>query len=134
MQYGLIHTGNDYSPQMVTRCVYLDQTERQKAKGHKPYELVAVPGFYRPDIPTPVGGQGQCDLETAKELDADPNCPLKLVEIEPEELEAAEQTARDTHAQVQAGIAEDKKFARQDKSREAMRRAELGAQAAGLDT
>lgn len=40
-----------------------------------------VPGFYRPDQATPVGGPGECSLERAQAADADPNCPVELVEL-----------------------------------------------------
>ncbi len=68
-----------------------------------PHFIPGVPGFYRPDVPHPVGGDGELDLETAKNLDAGPQ-HLKLVDIpkaqvkEAEELRAKDiQEARQGH-------------------------------------
>lgn len=108
MAFGLLHTGNDYAPQIVIRCVYLKQTDKQKQKDRHPYELIPVPGFFRPDMAMPVGDGFKCSLDYARELDADPNCPLKLVEMDNEELEQAKAASKQVNAMVQANIAEGK--------------------------
>lgn len=53
-----------------------------------PHVVGALPGVYRPDRPTPVGGVGEPSLEQAKAADADPGCPVKLVDIDPGDLDA----------------------------------------------
>lgn len=62
-----------------------------------------VPGLYRPDVPTPVGGEGELSLEEAKALDADESIPLELVPVE-DEAAALEQVAADLEA-ARGGIA-----------------------------
>lgn len=61
--------------------------------GGAPLEAHAVEGvagaLFRPDIPTPVGGEGQIPLERARELADDPSIPLELVEIGAEYVEHA---------------------------------------------
>lgn len=42
----------------------------------------ALPGLYRPGRATVVGGPGDpLTLEAAREFDADPGCPLRLVDV-----------------------------------------------------
>lgn len=51
------------------------------------YQVPGVPGLYRADRPTPVGGPGEVSAERARELDADPGMPLKLVRVKKSELD-----------------------------------------------
>lgn len=47
-----------------------------------PHNLPGVPGFYWPDRPTPVGGDGDpVTLEHAQQLAADPAVNLELVDV-----------------------------------------------------
>lgn len=47
------------------------------------HTIPGVPGFYRPDRPTPVGGPGDpLDLDTARQVAADPGVWLELVTLE----------------------------------------------------
>lgn len=41
----------------------------------------ALPGLYRPGQPTVIGGPGELPEAAAREADADPGCPLNLVDI-----------------------------------------------------
>jgi hypothetical protein len=58
-----------------------------------PHTVVGIPGVYRPDIPTPVGGEGELSLERAKEI-AESNVDLELVEVK-DILTAKTQNAKD---------------------------------------
>lgn len=60
-----------------------------------PHTVEGLPGYYRPDIPTPVGGDGELSLEAAREA-AKNNDDLKIVELSGKRLEDAEQLAADT--------------------------------------
>jgi hypothetical protein len=59
------------------------------------HALQGLPGFYHPDIPSPVGGPGEAPLEAAQELARAPGAPVKLVKITPKQAELArEEIAR----------------------------------------
>lgn len=45
------------------------------------HSVTGLIGFYHPDIPTPVGGPGECSLALAKEAAADEGAPVELVQI-----------------------------------------------------
>lgn len=66
-----------------------------------PHTVPGLPGYFRPDIPTPVGGDGQMSLEDAKAAAA--SCDvLELVEVE--DVAKAEQVAADDLEQGRSGI------------------------------
>jgi hypothetical protein len=44
-------------------------------------------GFYHPDIPTPLGGPGECPLDVAEAAAANDNAPVELVYISEAEAE-----------------------------------------------
>jgi hypothetical protein len=46
-----------------------------------PHAIPGIPGEFRPDTPTPVGGPGEIPLEQARALDANPAVHLKLVSL-----------------------------------------------------
>lgn len=46
-----------------------------------PHVVGDLPGTYRTDRATPVGGIGECTLEQAKAADKNPDVPLRLVTI-----------------------------------------------------
>lgn len=70
-----------------------------------PHVVQGVPGLYRPDAPTPVGGEGELSLEEAKRLDADAGVPLELVTIKKADEEAVRaRVAADLDA-TRSGIA-----------------------------
>lgn len=54
------------------------------------------PGFFYPDAPTPVGGDGELDMDIAKEADKSRGVPLELIEIKPGEIEAAKDLQAET--------------------------------------
>lgn len=47
-----------------------------------PHTIRGVRGEYRPDVPTPVGGQGEMTIEYARKLDKEPKVPLELVPLD----------------------------------------------------
>jgi len=63
-----------------------------------------LPGFYRPDAPTPVGADGEVELDHAKEAHDGP-LPVKLVDIPASEVAPAEKRAKRDHAEAVRGIA-----------------------------
>ena len=67
-----------------------------------PHTVGQVPGLFRPDIPTPVGGPGELDLKFARELDADKSIPLELVEVKA--VDKARKQAGDDLQQARGGI------------------------------
>ena len=67
------------------------------------HTVPGVPGFYRSDVPTPVGGDGELSLDAAKELDKDAGVPLELVDVK-NVKEAEKQVADDLQA-ARDGIA-----------------------------
>lgn len=79
------------------------------AQGGAPLEAHAVEGvagaLFRPDIPTPVGGEGQIPLERARELADDPSIPLELVEIAEDLVEHAAALAKAALLKARTGLA-----------------------------
>lgn len=63
-----------------------------------PHVIPGWPGYYRADIPTPVGGDGELTLEAAQELAK--TGVVELVEIKDSEVPVAEEQAK---ADIQAG-------------------------------
>lgn len=57
--------------------------------------FVPVPGLYRPDRPTPVGGRGEVSLDQARKLDKNKAVALKLVEIPAKDIEKLREQAED---------------------------------------
>lgn len=53
-----------------------------------PHVVVGLPGFYRSDKPTPVGGPGECSLARAEEASREEGCPVEVVPLT--EKQAAE--------------------------------------------
>lgn len=72
-------------------------------------QLVNVPGIYRPDRATPVGGDGQISLDLAKELADDPNVPLKLIDLSDSEAEVLSGKASEDLAAARRGVVAAKK-------------------------
>lgn len=50
---------------------------------------ILVPGYFHRDVPTPVGGDGDLGLATARELADDPSTHLALVDLKAAECAAA---------------------------------------------
>lgn len=63
-----------------------------------PHVIAGWPGYYRADVPTPVGGDGELTLEAARELAA--TGAVELVDIPDSEVKVAEEQAK---ADIQAG-------------------------------
>ena len=55
---------------------------------HTPHVVPGVPGVYRPERATPVGGPGELPFGEAKRISDDPGIPLELVEIPSGALDA----------------------------------------------
>ena len=53
---------------------------------HTPHVVPGVPGLFRPDRPTPVGGPGEPSLDVAEAVSKDPGTHLKLVDIPSKDL------------------------------------------------
>ena len=47
--------------------------------------VVGLPGYFHPDIPSPVGGPLEATVEEAKAASKDKGCPVSLVEITEDE-------------------------------------------------
>lgn len=65
-----------------------------------PHNVPGFQGYFRPDIPTPVGEEGQIPLNDAKKASGDEGVPLKLVELKATEVSDLEKQAA---ADVKAG-------------------------------
>lgn len=71
-----------------------------------PHVIPGLPGYYRPDVPTPVGGSGEYDLDAAKTAGKDASIPVDLVEIKAGDVQdAVDVTTRDL-MEGTAGVAE----------------------------
>lgn len=66
-----------------------------------PHLVPGLPGYFRPDIPNPVGGDGQISVEDAKAA-AEISDVLELVELE--DVAKAEQVAAEDFEQGRSGI------------------------------
>ena len=55
-----------------------------------PHLVPGLPGYFRPDVPTPVGGDGELTLEAAREVSKS-NSPVELVELKPKEADEAKE-------------------------------------------
>ena len=67
-----------------------------------PHVVAGIPGHYRPDIPTPVGGKGEVDLGLARKVAAS-TAPVELIEISDGELVECEELAGRTEKEARAG-------------------------------
>jgi hypothetical protein len=67
--------------------------------------IPGVPGYFRPDSPTPVGGDGELTLDYAQTLHEGTE-PLKLVEIAKSKVAAAVETAKQDLAEGRDAVAE----------------------------
>src|SRR5256885_15622340 len=54
-----------------------------------PHVIVGLPGYYMPNEPTPVGGDGELSVEEAHEAAAEPGMHLEVVDVAASEIEAA---------------------------------------------
>lgn len=70
-----------------------------------PHVVPGLPGYYRPDIPTPVGGDGELSLEAAREADKGSE-EVELVAMTAKEASDAEAVAADTMKQARRNRAE----------------------------
>lgn len=69
-----------------------------------PHTVPGVPGYFYPEAPTPVGGEGELSMEAAEAFDKDKGCPLQLVDIKPSEVEDAEELAAEAVEDGRKGI------------------------------
>lgn len=61
-----------------------------------PHRIEGLPGFYRPDVPTPCDGPGEPSLEQAQAVAGDPGCAVALIYLTDAQVKAArEQRAED---------------------------------------
>lgn len=60
------------------------------------WHVIRGVGYVHPEIPSPVGGEGEPSLEVARKLDKDKGCSVKLVEV----TEAAAEKGREARAKV----------------------------------
>lgn len=65
---------------------------------------IDVPGLYRPNGPTPVGGPGELPLDVARGFDRDERIPLELVEISAAEVDDAREQAAVDKQDARGGI------------------------------
>jgi hypothetical protein len=79
-----------------------------------PHHVPGVAGLYRPGVPTPVGKDGELDLEEAKELHKDKSFHLKLVEIPTADVKKAEDKASEAMVEAREGLIAATKLARGD--------------------
>lgn len=69
-----------------------------------PHTVPGVAGYYRPDIATPVGGEGELTLEAARKLAADESIELELVELAAGEAKEAAELAKQTIREARKGL------------------------------
>jgi hypothetical protein len=71
-----------------------------------PHTVPGVPGQYRPNVPTPVGQDGELSLDDAKRAVDDHPDVLELVTISEKDVKAAKKLADDTAQAVRRGLAD----------------------------
>jgi hypothetical protein len=71
-------------------------------KGDEP--PIEVPGLYRVDPPTPVGGPGELPLDVAKSFAANDRIPLELIEIPKTKVESTREQAAKDKQEARGGI------------------------------
>jgi hypothetical protein len=90
------------------------------------HTIPGVPGTFRPNIPTPVGGPGEIDEALARRLHDDKAVPLELVDIPKAKVDEARETASQDLLEARQGLLDSRK-ARQLAGREQDRAAEQAA-------
>ena len=70
------------------------------------HSIPGVYGMFHPVIPTPVGGPGEPTYEQAKAWTADEGFPLRMVEIEVDEVPELREAAADARKTEQRGTSE----------------------------
>lgn len=73
---------------------------------NSPHEVPNVYGTFRPDRPTPVGGPGEPTLAQARELSANEGVHLKLVEINPGDVQSLRAAAAADRMAHSRGVTE----------------------------
>ena len=74
-----------------------------------PHVIVGLRGLYRPDVPTPIGGDGEVSVDEANAAIAN-GAPLELVDIAAKDLDAAKAQHEEDLAAARTGAVQ----ARQD--------------------
>lgn len=62
-----------------------------------PHNVPGLPGFFRPDIPTPVGEEGEIPLDQAREAAKGNSPAVELVELSESKAKEAEALAEATN-------------------------------------
>ena len=70
-----------------------------------PHQVPGVPGLYRPDVPTLVGGDGELPLDVARALADDPGTHLRLVTVAQGDVEGVRAAAEADLEAARGGIA-----------------------------
>lgn len=91
-----------------------------------PHTIPGVPGLFRPNVPTPVGGPGEIDAKLAKKLHDDKKVDLELVDIPKGKVDDARATAQQDVMDARHGLLDSRK-ARQLAGREQERQSEQAA-------
>lgn len=74
-----------------------------------PHRVEGVPGFFYPDVPTPVGAENEIPLDEARRIGKS-SIDLELVEIPASEVKAAEDKRAETLEAVRLGLVENRKL------------------------
>lgn len=69
-----------------------------------PHRVGEWPGHYRPDIATPVGGDGEITIELAEQADKDKSVPLKLVDITADKVAEAERVVQEHKDEIRNAV------------------------------
>lgn len=77
-----------------------------------PHWVPGVAGLFRPDVATVVGGPGEVTLDRAREVDADPGVPLKLVKVPAGEVKALRERAQAEHQAHRGGVIDRRRVAK----------------------
>lgn len=74
-----------------------------------PHMVAGVPGYYNPHRATPVGGDGELDLEYAKKLADDPAVPLELVDIKADDVDGVRKLAKSDLTEARSGAVKSRR-------------------------
>jgi hypothetical protein len=64
---------------------------------NEPHTVAGLPGFYRPDRPTPVGGPDEATIEQAEEFASKRSSVVEIVELKPGEVAGLRAAAAHDH-------------------------------------
>jgi hypothetical protein len=95
------------------------------------WHIVGTDAYVHPTIPSPVGGDGECTLDRAKELDKDPGAEVELVYVTEKQAEDGRKARTEARDAGVSAAREARKQGKKATAEEAERVKDEAATAAG---